>query len=41
MTVWGAFQNMRLRSMVERYWDELDETIEDTFRRHEEGQGAS
>ena len=41
MVVWGAYQNMRLRSMVERYWDELDETIEDTFRRHEEGQGAS
>ena len=41
MVVWGAYQNMRLRSMVERYWDELDETIEDTFRRHGEGQGAS
>ena len=24
MVVWGAYQNMRLRSMVERYWDELD-----------------
>ncbi len=41
MVVWGAYQNMRLRSMVERYWDELDVTIEDTFRRHEEGQGTS
>ena len=40
MVVWGAYQNMRLRSMVERYWEELDVTIEDTFRRHEEGQGT-
>ena len=41
MVVWGAYQNMRLRSMVERYWDELDVAIDDTFQRHEEGQGAS
>ena len=37
MTVWGAYQNMRLRSMVERLWDDLDVAIEDTHRRHEEG----
>ena len=37
MTVWGAYQNMRLRSMVERMWDDLDVAIEDTHRRHESG----
>ena len=26
MTVWGAYQNMRLRSMLMRQWDELDFT---------------
>ena len=36
MTVWGAYQNMRLRSMVERLWDDLDVAIEDTHRRFEE-----
>ena len=36
MTVWGAYQNMRLRSMVERLWDDLDVAIEDTHRRHEQ-----
>ena len=44
MVVWGAYQNMRLRSAVLRWadeFDELDEVIEDVFRRHEEGQGAS
>ena len=35
MTVWGAYQNMRLRSMVRRQWDELDVAIEDIHRRHE------
>ena len=32
MTVWGAYQNMRLRSMVERFWEDLDVVIEDTYR---------
>ena len=42
MTVWGAYQNMRLRSMVERMWDDLDVAIEETHRRLEgEGQGQS
>ncbi|MCY4390837.1 MAG: MMPL family transporter [Chloroflexi bacterium] len=36
MTVWGAYQNMRLRSMVERLWDDLDVAIEDTHRRFDE-----
>ena len=39
MTVWGAYQNMRLRSMVERPWEDLDVAIEDTHRRHEQGEG--
>ena len=37
MTVWGAYQNMRLRSTVERMWDELDVAIEATHQRHESG----
>ena len=37
MVVWGAYQNMRLRSMVERMWSDLDEAIEDIHRRQEEG----
>ena len=41
MVVWGAYQNMRLRSMVERMWNELDEAIEGVHRRHEEGTDAS
>ena len=36
MTVWGAYQNMRLRSMVEREWSDLDIAIEDIHRRHEQ-----
>ncbi len=38
MTVWGAYQNMRLRSMVERLWDDLDVAIEDTHRRFDGGE---
>ena len=38
MTVWGAYQNMRMRSTVERLWNELDVAIEDTHRRHEKDQ---
>ena len=41
MVVWGAYQNMRLRSTVERMWTELDVAIEDVHRRHEEGREAS
>jgi predicted RND superfamily exporter protein len=36
MTIWGAYQNMRLRSKVQRWSDDLDEEIEAIFRRHEE-----
>ena len=35
MTVWGAYQNMRLRSMLQRHWDELDVAIEGIHRRHD------
>ena len=38
MMVWGAYQNMRLRSMVERMWDDLDVAIDDIHHRHEQGQ---
>ena len=41
MVVWGAYQNTRLRSMVERMWDDLDIAIEDIHQRHEQGQGSS
>ena len=34
MVVWGAYQNMRMRSMVERMWDDLDVAIEDISQRH-------
>ena len=40
MTVWGAYQNMRLRSMIRREWDELDVAIEDIHQRHDQGQSA-
>ncbi|MCY3570703.1 MAG: MMPL family transporter [Chloroflexi bacterium] len=36
MTVWGAFQNMRLRSAMQRMWDNLDEAIDETQERHEQ-----
>ena len=41
MTVWGAYQNMRLRSMVERLWAELDVAIDDVHLRHEQDQHTS
>lgn len=37
MAVWGAFRNMRLQSMVERMWSDLDVAIDATM---EESQGA-
>ena len=40
MVVWGAFQNMRLRSMVEREWSDLDLAIDDVYQRHEQEQEA-
>ena len=41
MTVWGAYQNMRLRSMVEREWRELDVAIDEVHRRYEQKQESS
>ena len=40
MTVWGAYQNMRLRSMVHRWADELDDVIEQVHQRHEQEQAS-
>ena len=40
MTVWGAYQDMRLRSTMQRWSDELDEAIEAVHRRHEQEQGS-
>ena len=37
MVVWGAFQNMRLRSAVQRWTDELDVEIDAVHRRYEQG----
>ena len=36
MTVWGAYQNMRLRSMVQNWANELDVAIDAVHRRHEQ-----
>ncbi len=41
MVVWGAYQNMRLRSMVERMWSDLDLAIEETHLRHDQEQRTS
>ena len=44
MTLWGAYQDMRLRSAAQD-WSrdllDLDEAIEAIHRRHEEQEGAS
>ena len=36
MTVWGAYENMRLRSTVQRMWDDLDVAAEEIHQRHTE-----
>ena len=41
MVVWGAYQNARMRSMVEHMWEDLDVAIEDIHTRHEQAQQAS
>ncbi len=42
MTVWGAYENMRLRSTVQRLWDDIDVAAEEVYQRHaQEEQGAS
>ena len=40
MTVWGAYENARLRSTVQRLWDDLDVAAEEIQRRHEK-EGAT
>ena len=32
MTIWGAYQNMRLRSALERTWNELDVALDEADR---------
>ena len=41
MTVWGAYENMRLRSTVQRMWDDLDVAVEEIQQRHGEQPGVS
>ena len=41
MTIWGAHQNMRLRSNIRRWAEELDEAIESVRRRHDGRDGTS
>ena len=41
MTVWGAYENMRLRSTVQRLWDDLDVAVEEIHQRHAQTQTAS
>ena len=41
MTVWGAYQNMRLRSNLLRWADELDGAIDGVHRRYEQEQDSS
>ncbi len=40
MTVWGAYENMRLRSTVQRMWDDLDVAAEGIHERHAQEQEA-
>ena len=41
MTVWGAYENMRLRSTVQSLWDDLDVAAEEIQLRHAQEQGPS
>ena len=41
MTVWGAYENMRLRSTVQRLWDDIDVAADEVYQRHAQEQGAS
>ena len=41
MTVWGAYENMRLRSTVQRLWDDIDVAAEGIYERRAQEQGAS
>ena len=35
MTIWGSYQNVRLRSRMQRWSDELDDVIEATYSQYE------
>ena len=41
MTVWGAYQNMRLHSNLQRWATELDEAIDAVHRRYDQEQETS
>ncbi len=41
MTVWGAYQNMRLRANLMRWADELDTAIDSVHRRYDQEQDSS
>ncbi len=41
MTIWGAYQNMRLRSELQRMWDDLDVALEDPAQPPEPGDGST
>ena len=41
MTVWGAYQNMRLRATIKRWEEEMDLEIEAVYRRHEQEEATS
>ncbi len=38
---WAAYQNMRLRSTIQRQWDELDVAIDEIHRRHSKEEGSA
>ena len=40
MVVWGAYQNMRLRSSIERMWNDLDEFIEESHQQGERNESV-
>ena len=41
MTIWGAYQNMRLRSELRRMWDDLDVALEDAAQPREPGDAST
>ena len=41
MTIWGAYQNMRLRSNLQRMWDDLDVALEDAAQPREPDGGST
>ena len=40
LTVWGAYENMKLRSTVQRLWEDLDETVEGIYAKNTKAQKA-